>query len=92
MIADGTALALSYAAIDTATAYVLFQMSERRWFPAPLVFLHGFLAIYHLYTVFIGPEGYWVVLMLNRLFDIEILYVAGCGLYRIAAVYGRRAH
>ncbi len=89
MIAEGAVLALSFALVDGATALALYLMSARRWFPAPLVFLHGFLALYHLYTVFIGPEDYWVVAMLNRLFEAEILYIAGCGLYRIAMI--RRA-
>lgn len=86
MIIDGVTLALSFSAVDGLTALALYRMSDRRWFPAPLVFLHGVLAIYHLYTAFIGPNSYWVVVALNRIFDVEICYVAGCGLYRIAAL------
>ncbi|MCK5750353.1 MAG: hypothetical protein KAH44_29315, partial [Oricola sp.] len=82
MVADGAVLALSFAGVDAATALALYLMSAGRWFPAPLALLHGALALYHLCTVFIGPERYWVVLLLNRLFEAEILYVAGCGVYR----------
>lgn len=89
MAAEGPALALSFAGVDAATALALYRMSQRRWFPAPLVFLHGLLALYHLYTAFIGPESYWVVAALNRIFEAEIFYVAGCGLYRIAALRRR---
>jgi hypothetical protein len=91
MIAQGPALAFSFAAVDGATALAMYRMAERRWFPAPLVFVHGFLAVYHLYTAFIGPDKYWVVVALNRVFDVEIIYVAGCGLYRIAVLNRRRA-
>ena len=89
MVAEGPALALSFAGVDAATAFALYRMSQRRWFPAPLVFLHGALALYHLYTAFIGPESYWVVVALNRIFEAEIFYVAGCGLYRIGALRRR---
>ncbi len=91
MVAEGSSLALSFVAVDTATALALYRMAERRWFPVPLVFLHGFLAVYHLYTAFTGPDSYWVVVALNRLFEAEILYVAGCGLFRILALRRGRA-
>ncbi len=86
MVADGVVLAVSYASVDAATALALYRMSQRQWFPAPLVFLHAFLALYNLYTAFLDPNNYWIVLALNRIFEIEIFYVAGCGLYRITAM------
>lgn len=91
MVVSGPALSLSFAAVDAATAIALYRMSERRWFPAPLVFLHGLLAVYHLYTIFIGDRTFWSAVALNRMLDAEIFYVAGCGLYRIAALRRRSA-
>lgn len=84
MVADGPALALSFAGVDAATALALYLMSAGRWFPVPLFLLHALLILYHLHTAFIGPERYWVVLLLNRIFEAELLYVIGCGAYRIA--------
>lgn len=70
-------------------AVALYQISHRRWFPVPLVFLHGVLALYNLYAAFIGPNNYWVVFALNRLFEFEVLYIVSCSLFRIAAMKRR---
>lgn len=86
MTVDGPALGLAYCAVDGVTALGLYKIAKRQWFPVPLVFLHGMLSAYHLYTVFIDPEGYWVVFTLNRLFEIEMLYIIACSLFRIRAL------
>lgn len=89
MIAEGPALGLAYCLVDTVTAIGLYKIAQRRWFPVPLVFLHATLALYHLCTVFIDPAGFWVIFTLNRLFEIEMLYIIACSMFRIRTLRRR---
>ena len=66
-------------------------MSRRRWFPVPLFFIQAALVCYYCYvTVFGLHNWFWIAAFVNRLFDLELLYVAGCAIYRIRAMKGRR--
>lgn len=87
---SGTALTLGFAAIDLALAVYFFRLSRGRWFPAPLCFLHGSLVIYHLGALFNTGGLFWEKFILNRAFDVELTYIAGCAVYRIAALRRRR--
>jgi len=90
LVLDGAALTLAFAVIDLLLAIAFFQMSRRRWFPAPLFFLHAILVVYHLYTALIGPGAYWAQVFLNRVFELEILYIAACAVYRIMLMRNRQ--
>jgi hypothetical protein len=84
LVLEGAQLTIAYALIDLATAYLFFRMSHQRWFPAPLCFLHGALAIFHVATLFNTGDVFWEKFVLNRAFDVELAYICACALYRIA--------
>ncbi len=84
LVLDGAPLILGYLLIDAVTAVIFFRMAKRRWFPVPLCFLHGVLIIYHAATMFDTDGLFWEKFILNRAFDIELAYVLGCALFRIA--------
>ncbi len=87
LVLEGAALTASYVVIDAITAALFFRMSRGRWFPAPLCFMHGVLVIYHLGTLLNTGGLFWEKFVLNRFFDIEIVYVVVCALYRIIAIH-----
>ena len=73
------------ASVDLVLAGVFFQMSRGRWFPAPLFFLHAALVLQYAYAVLVGAEYFWIALVINRVFELEIAYVCSCALFRIRA-------
>ncbi|MGE0409168.1 MAG: hypothetical protein AB7P23_07890 [Amphiplicatus sp.] len=74
----------SLAGVDLLLAAAFFTMARRRYFPAPLYFLHGALVVYYIYAVYIGSPIIWVAGFVNRVFELEVIYIAGCAAYRIA--------
>ena len=86
LVLEGVWLAAAYALLDIVTAFLFFRMSHLRWFPAPLCFIHGTLAIFHVATMFNNEGAYWEMVILNCAFDVELAYISACSLYRIAAV------
>ncbi len=93
LVLGGAALTFGYIAVDAVTAVLFFRMSRGKWFPAPLCFMHGVLVIYHLGTLFNTGGLFWEKFLLNRAFDMELLYITACALFRIVVTRGgpRRA-
>ena len=89
LVLHGNALTFSYIALDAITAFVFFRMSRGRWFPAPLCFMHGVLVIYHLGTLLNTGGLFWEKFVLNRMFDVELVYATACALFRILALNHR---
>ena len=87
---QGPALAASYFVAEVAVTIGFYQISKNRWFPVPLVCLHGVLAVYHFYTVFLDPNNYWVIFALNRLFELEMIYIIACSIFRIRSLSGKQ--
>ena len=78
-------LLAGYLIIDAVTAAIFFRMSRGRWFPVPLFLLHAALMVCHAGSVFVEEqESFWVQVLLNRTLDIELIYITGCALFRIA--------
>lgn len=79
------------AIIDAALAIYFWERSRGRWFPVPLFYIHVVLLIYAVYASVLGLNAwFWIAAFVNRLFDLALLYVAGCAIYRIR-VLRRRA-
>lgn len=76
--------ALGFAVIDFAMAAAFFFMSRGRWFPVPLFYLHGVLIAYGVYSLIIGSGPVWVAAFVNRTFELELVYVLACALFRIS--------
>lgn len=76
---------------DAALALFFWHLSRRRWFPVPLFFAEAVLLCYYACVSIFGvTTWFWISASINRLFDLELLYVAGCSLYRIRALRRRR--
>ena len=86
LVFEGATLTFGYIIIDAVTALLFFRMARGKWFPAPLCFMHGVLVIYHLGTLFNTGGLFWEKFILNRAFDMELIYVTGCALFRIIAL------
>lgn len=80
--------ALGFAIIDGALAIAFLLMSRGRWFPVPLFYLHGMLIAYGIYSMAVGSGPIWVAAFLNRAFELELVYVLSCALFRISKLGG----
>jgi hypothetical protein len=80
----------AFAATDLALAGAFFLMSRGRWFPVPLFVLHAALIFYHAYALVIGSNIVWIAAFLNRSFEIELVYVFACSLYRMTRLSPKR--
>lgn len=75
---------------DAVLAAFFWRLSRRKWFPVPLFFIEAVLLCYYGYVAIFGVKTwFWISAFINRLFDLELIYVAACALYRIRAL--RRA-
>lgn len=83
---QGAMLTFGYIIVDAVTVALFFRMARGKWFPAPLCFMHGVLVIYHFGTLFNMGGLFWEKFILNRAFDIELIYITGCALFRIIAL------
>lgn len=83
LLFEGDHLTLSYIALDLAMAAAFFLMSRGRWFPAPLFFLHIIMLLFHLYSLAIAQSPFWMLVFLNRAYDLALLYVVVCAVFRI---------
>lgn len=68
---------------DAVLAYVFFQMSRGRWFPVALFAIHVLMLAHNLMVAVLGVPDGLISLFLNRLFELALVYVGGCALYRI---------
>jgi hypothetical protein len=91
IIFDGDERTISFALVDLCLAAAFFQMSLRHWFPVPLFFAHVLLVAYHVYAFAVGSSAFWVNLFLNRIFEMALIYILACGIYRIFALHSRDA-
>lgn len=86
-------LVWTYAIVDGALAVFFWSQSRGRWFPVPLFYIHAALVVYYVYVAALGVKSwFWIAAFVNRLFDLELIYVGGCALYRILALRRTRRH
>lgn len=74
-------------AVDGALAVYFWTLSRNRWFPVPLFYVQVVTLCYYLYVAVLNLNTwFWIAAFINRLFDLELLYVAACAIYRIRAL------
>lgn len=83
LLFKGPHLKLSFLVVDVALAVAFFQLSRGRWFPAPLFFLHLLIIAFHVYALAVAQSPFWMMAFLNRTFDLALLYIIACAVYRI---------
>lgn len=75
---------------DAFLAAFFWMLARRRWFPVPLFYAHAILLLYYVVVSAFGFKiWFWISASVNRLFDLELLYVAGCAVHRIRAMRRR---
>lgn len=82
---DGAQLHVALVMQDATLAYVFFQMSRGRWFPVALFAIHVVMLAHNVFIAAFGVPDAFVGLFLNRLFELALVYVGGCAVYRIHA-------
>lgn len=80
---DGAQLHLALVLQDATLAYLFFRMSRGRWFPVALFAIHVLMLAHNLFVAAFGVPDIFVSMFLNRLFELALVYVGGCALYRI---------
>ncbi|MEZ5897581.1 MAG: hypothetical protein R3C51_14400 [Parvularculaceae bacterium] len=70
-----------YAVIDAAMAGYFWRQAQNRWFPAPLFYLHIVLIAFYMYVTLFGASAFWIGVVINRIFEIAILYVMACSVH-----------
>lgn|GEM_PF-2837535 len=86
ILLEGDALTFAYLLVDIALACAFYLLSRGSWFPAPLFFLHAVIVVFHFYILAIDQSPFWMLVFLNRTFDMALIYIAACALFRIRAL------
>lgn len=68
---------------DTIIAYHFWRMAKVSIFPAPLVLLLLFEITFLVFSQSVGLSTYATLFVANRLFEVILLYLIGCSLFRI---------
>lgn len=74
---------LVYMALDAALATCFLTMSKGRVFPAPLAALHILMFAHSALIALFGAAFVLFMSVLNRGFELALLYVGGCAAYRL---------
>lgn len=80
---SGITVTASYFFIEVAMVLALYAQGAGRFFTIPLLIFHTSFALYYLYAYYYNVDWAWAQGSINRAFDLELVYIAGCALYRI---------
>lgn len=69
--------------LDTIIAYQFWRMAKSEIFAAPLCVVLLFEITFAIFTQAAGFSPDWTMFILNRLFELILLYLIGCSLFRI---------
>jgi hypothetical protein len=76
-------LTWGYTIVNFVQAALFWRMSTRRLFPRPLFVLSVVAVGLNFLATLTSVNFWWSAFVLNRLFDLMLLYIAGCALFRI---------
>ena len=68
---------------DTLLAYHFWRMAKASIFPAPLCMLLMLEIAFIVFAQAVGLSTYATLFVLNRLFELTLLYLIGCSFFRI---------
>jgi len=72
-----------YAIIDGVIAWHFWRKSRHSLFALPLFYiLFGFVFL-NLASTLMNLSDWWLAFLFNRLFEIELLYIVSCSVYRM---------
>ncbi len=69
--------------LDTMLAYHFWQMAKVEIFPAALYLILLFEIAFVTFALAAGLSTYWTLFVMNRLFEVTLVYLIGCALFRI---------
>jgi len=72
-----------YTIISFAQATLFWRMAGSAVAPLPLFVVSAAAIVVNLLATVSSVNFWWSAFALNRLFDLMLLYIAGCALYRI---------
>ena len=83
-------LTWGYAVITLVEAAAFWNFSRNQLTPLPLFFLCCGSLTLHLATTLFNFNYWWAAFWMNRLFELSLLYIAGCALFRIVRIRQKR--
>jgi hypothetical protein len=88
-VVAGSGQTWGQALIDAALVAYFLSAARRRLFPVPLFLIYEFEIAYYLYATLADTSYYWIAFTANRLFELSLIYIIGCSIYRIRALRRR---
>lgn len=80
---NGPSYFLVAVMLDTILAYHFWRMAKAQLFAAPLCLIFLFEIAFVTFTQAVGFSTFWTMFVLNRLFELTLLYLIGCSFFRI---------
>lgn len=69
--------------VDVSLAYQFWRMARMEIFPVALCLLMIIEFLFLLCALSFSLDGYWIIFVLNRTFELTLAYIIGCSIYRI---------
>ena len=69
--------------VDCALAYQFWRMARTEIFPVVLCGLMVGQVLFLVGALSFSLNGYWIIFVLNRIFELTLAYIIGCSIYRI---------
>ena len=70
-------------ALDATLAFCFWRMAQRRILAAVLCLVHLVEIAFLMAAMSAGLSTWWTLFTLNRLFELTLLYLIGCSLFRL---------
>ena len=81
-----------YVVIHFAMAVVFWRMSRGRVFPVPLFLTNALQVVNYGVMTFLGVATWWQLVFANRIFEISVLYIIACAIFRRAVLAKSSVH
>jgi len=69
--------------VNCVLGYQFWRMARAEIFPAALCVLVICEAFFLIGAVAMALDAYWIIFVLNRIFELILAYIIGCSIYRI---------
>lgn len=79
-----------YSLVCIIESGLIAACSRSRYIHLPILMLMGCSLLLHLVNAVLALNHWWSAFWMNRLFDLMLLYVAGCALFRIVRMRHKR--
>jgi len=76
--------------LDAALAYQFWRMARREIFPAVLCVITLVEIVFLVVAAAVSLKEFWIIFVLNRIFEAMLAYIIGCSIYRIRKLKTRQ--